>query len=217
MRESFMEFLLKCVVKDGSGFPLYVLLVMSSFYYKELNQDSWFLLCTFLSTVHLQHAGQVPGQQPTRSQQPSGTLDNSGLIRSAALTSLRSVSHPTTHPVSQSLSLIDAFLHPLTWLKMENQMCFCWLVESNLKESCRSHLISQDTILGWCSLLQESSFCWEFIYNSDVVEPGLTFTLQLHCFYFLFFVNFLSTWMLHDMYSVTSNKALQCWGLWKCS
>lgn len=53
--------------------------------------------------------------------------------------------------------------------------------------------------------------CWEFICNSNVMEPGLTLQLLLCFFKFLFRL------MHHDMYIVKSNKAMQCWGLWKCS
>lgn len=49
-----------------------------------VNHDFHFLLCVtlcFSPTVHLQHASKVPGQQPTRSQQPpTSALDATGLI-----------------------------------------------------------------------------------------------------------------------------------------
>ncbi len=67
----------------------------------------FFCRCVFVFTVHLQHAGKVPGQQPTGSQQPSSTIDNTGLVWSAALMAIRSLHHS----VSQSSSLTEGFSH----------------------------------------------------------------------------------------------------------
>lgn len=153
-------------------------------------------LCYFLSlsSVHLQHAGQVPGQQPTRSQQLScaidDTLDWSGLRhwRPSNYSSSQSV------VLSHTLPLLSSTFST-SWLQVENQMCFCWSVEAKLLRNPADHqsyLISQDLLfLRFPQSLTgvyyfKSHWCWELIWNSDVMEPGLTFTLQFNYFYFVF-------------------------------
>lgn len=90
-------------------------------------------------------------------------------------------------------------------------MCFCRLIEDLIT-------ISQDML--FLQFPQSSAdvyrhWCWEFIWNFDVMQLGLTATLPLHYFYFTFKIS--SHEIHHDMKGVTFNKALRCWGLWKCS
>lgn len=76
-------------------------------------------------------------------------------------------------------------------------MCFCWLVESNLKESCRSHLISQDMLFQFPQSSADVHYCknHHFAGNSsttprrdgawtDFYTPT---SLFLFSFFFLFF------------------------------
>lgn len=86
IRESYRKFILKHVVKDSTVLP---------FFFK-----SWFMssVChsLFVSLVHLQHAGQVSGQQPTRSQQPSSAIE-----KHCTHPVCSTDGHPITLPVSR--------------------------------------------------------------------------------------------------------------------
>lgn len=101
----------------------------------------------FFFTVHLQHAGKVPRQQSTRSQQHSSALDPDRLIWSAALMPLKSLRKPLHHlfffPIdnfSLSLLLLAAWLD----LIYETKCAFAGWLKQSFGTSIKSHLMSYE-------------------------------------------------------------------------
>lgn len=116
---------------------------------KKWNHDvnCLFLFFLFFFTVHLQHAGKVPRQQSTRSQQHSSALDPDRLIWSAALMPLKSLRKPLHHlffpPIdnfSLSLLLLAAWLD----LIYETKCAFAGWLKQSFGTSIKSHLMSYE-------------------------------------------------------------------------
>lgn len=106
-----------------------------------------FFSLLFFFTVHLQHAGKVPRQQSTRSQQHSSALDPDRLIWSAALMPLKSLRKPLHHlffpPIdnfSLSLLLLAAWLD----LIYETKCAFAGWLKQSFGTSIKSHLMSYE-------------------------------------------------------------------------
>lgn len=107
----------------------------------------FFFSLLFFFTVHLQHAGKVPRQQSTRSQQHSSALDPDRLIWSAALMPLKSLRKPLHHlffpPIdnfSLSLLLLAAWLD----LIYETKCAFAGWLKQSFGTSIKSHLMSYE-------------------------------------------------------------------------
>lgn len=125
--------------------------IFEEWYLEKSETMMWivfFFFSLFFFTVHLQHAGKVPRQQSTRSQQHSSALDPDRLIWSAALMPLKSLRKPLHHlfffsPIdnfSLSLLLLAAWLD----LIYETKCAFAGWLKQSFGTSIKSHLMSYE-------------------------------------------------------------------------
>lgn len=117
-----------------------------------------------LLTVHLQHAGEVFGQQQTRSQQPSRSLDAAHLP-----TCLKSPPPIISPFIPSSASFYSFFPVSLDL----SQMCF---LAGWLEQKSKTAIISQFRRLETSvSRLFEDLVSHHWCYDGAAVEPGLHF------------------------------------------